>query len=92
MMGLGKTLETLMLLLANPAPPDWAVAEMDGHSRASDADPVPIKTTLIVMPANLLGQWQEELQLHVKPGALTWSASCGLFLCSNSSILSVICS
>ncbi|KAK9915395.1 hypothetical protein WJX75_008587 [Coccomyxa subellipsoidea] len=72
MMGLGKTLETLMLLLANPAPPNWAVAEMDGHSRASDADPVPIKTTLIVMPANLLGQWQEELQLHVKPGALTW--------------------
>lgn len=74
MMGLGKTLETLMLVLAHPAPSDWAVADLDGRSRASDVDPVPIKTTLIVMPANLLTQWQEELQLHVNPGALTWCA------------------
>ncbi len=63
-----------MLVLAHPAPSDWAVADLDGRSRASDVDPVPIKTTLIVMPANLLTQWQEELQLHVNPGALTWCA------------------
>ena len=27
-MGLGKTLETLMLVLANSAPPDWAVSDL----------------------------------------------------------------
>lgn len=75
MMGLGKSLETLMLVLANPAPADWAVTDMEGRRRSSDSDPVPIKTTLIVMPANLLSQWQEEIQLHVKDGALTWCAS-----------------
>ena len=74
MMGLGKTLETLMLVLANPAPADWAVTSMEDRMRSSDSDPIPIKTTLIVMPANLLTQWQEEVQLHVKDGALTWFA------------------
>lgn len=73
-MGLGKTLETLMLVVANPAPAGWAVADVAGRSRQRDGDPVPIKTTLIVMPANLLSQWQDELQLHVKPDALTWCA------------------
>lgn len=75
MMGLGKSLETLMLVLANPAPADWAVTSMKGRMRSSDSEPVPIKTTLIVMPANLLSQWQEEVQLHVKDGALTWCSS-----------------
>lgn len=75
MMGLGKSLETLMLVLANPAPADWAVTNMKGRMRSSHSDPVPIKTTLIVMPANLLNQWQEEVQLHVRDGALTWCAS-----------------
>jgi E3 ubiquitin-protein ligase SHPRH len=71
-MGLGKTLETLMLILANPAPPGWAVADLAKYSRAVEEEPVPIKSTLIIMPANLLGQWQDELETHVAEGALTW--------------------
>jgi SNF2 family DNA or RNA helicase len=71
-MGLGKTLETLMLILANPAPEGWAVSDMSKHKRVSEDEPAPIKSTLIIMPANLLGQWQDELELHVKQGALTW--------------------
>ncbi len=35
-------------------------------------EPVPVKSTLIVMPANLLEQWQTEVDTHVTAGALTW--------------------
>ena len=79
-MGLGKTLESLMLVLANPPPKGWAVGNLARHAQAhADSDePVPIKSTLIVMPANLLEQWQAELALHVRGGALVWCASCML--------------
>ena len=33
---------------------------------------MPIKSTLIVMPANLLEQWQNEVDTHVAADALTW--------------------
>ena len=33
---------------------------------------LPIKSTLIVMPANLLEQWQNEMDTHIAAGALTW--------------------
>lgn len=73
-MGLGKTLETLMLVLASQPPKGWAVSDLAKAKRAARPEPVPvpIKSTLIVMPANLLQQWQDELDLHVKRGALRW--------------------
>ena len=73
-MGLGKTLETLMLVLASQPPKGWAVHDLKKVQRsvASAAEPLPIKSTLIVMPANLLQQWQDELALHVKQGSLKW--------------------
>ena len=69
-MGLGKTLETLMLVLASQPPKGWAVQDLS--KVLSVADPVPIRSTLIVMPANLLQQWQDELSTHVKREALKW--------------------
>lgn len=36
---------------------------------------VPIKTTLIVVPANLRAQWASEMQCHMDPDALTWYAA-----------------
>ena len=68
-MGLGKTLQSLMLILSNPAPPGWAAAKPDPRPVE---DPCPIRTTLLVMPTNLISQWQEEIELHVKPRALKW--------------------
>ena len=55
-MGLGKTLQTLMLVLRNPPPPGWAVKSLEGLTASEESEPVPIKTSLIVVPANLLGQ------------------------------------
>ena len=75
-MGLGKTLETLMLVLASQPPKGWAVHDLKKVQRpaaaSTAAEPLPIKSTLIVMPANLLQQWQDELALHVKQGSLKW--------------------
>ena len=71
-MGLGKTLETLMLVLASQPPKGWAVQDLSKMQSAQQLEPVPIRSTLIVMPANLLQQWQDELSTHVKRGALKW--------------------
>ena len=71
-MGLGKSIQTLMLIICNPAPNDWAVQSLPTERSVESPDPIPIKTTLIVVPANLLVQWAEEIEAHVKPGALTW--------------------
>lgn len=80
-MGLGKTLETLMLVLASQPPKGWAVTDLSKVQRPAPSaapEPVPIRSTLIVMPANLLQQWQDELAMHVQPGALKWCGSASL--------------
>lgn len=85
-MGLGKTLESLMLILSNPAPPGWAVSfndvwsHFDNKAREDEEDeeesdaPIPIRATLIIVPSNLLNQWQEEVETHVEDPAknLKW--------------------
>lgn len=45
-----------MLVLSNPAPKGWAVHSLEGHTATPDADPIPVKCSLIVVPANLMGQ------------------------------------
>jgi hypothetical protein len=43
----------------------------------TDDDPaVPIRTTLLVMPSNLVSQWIDEIEAHVEPGALKWWVTC----------------
>ena len=69
-----------MLIMCNPPPPDWAVEDPTKVVLQRDPDdeemylPVPVQTTMIVMPNNLLGQWQEEVKLHTRDNALSWSA------------------
>ncbi|KAK9831775.1 hypothetical protein WJX74_008901 [Apatococcus lobatus] len=74
-MGLGKTLECLMLILANPPPHGWASEDLTGA--VDGPDPTPIKTTLAVVPGNLLAQWQDEVRHHVKSGAMSWCVYTG---------------
>ncbi|KAF9039897.1 SNF2 family N-terminal domain-containing protein [Panaeolus papilionaceus] len=61
--GLGKTLETIALILLNPAPPEWnpSVSRWDAESRL---DIKAVKTSLIVTPPALAGQWKDELEAH----------------------------
>jgi SNF2 family DNA or RNA helicase len=66
--GLGKTLEMLMLVLAHPPPPGWAVTDAATWDKSESV--MPIKATLVVVPASLLDQWRREVELHVRPGAL----------------------
>ncbi|KAF9447638.1 hypothetical protein P691DRAFT_671107 [Macrolepiota fuliginosa MF-IS2] len=61
--GLGKTLETLSLILLNPAPEDRnpALIRWDPETRL---DVKAVKTTLIVTPSSLAGQWVDEISAH----------------------------
>ncbi|KAF5351852.1 hypothetical protein D9756_007728 [Leucocoprinus leucothites] len=61
--GLGKTLETLALILLNPAPADRtpAMIRWDPEARL---DVKAVKTTLIVTPTSLAGQWVDEINAH----------------------------
>ena len=88
--GLGKTLQSLMLILANPAPASWPVVNLDRHNH-DKGEAVPIKTTLIVMPANLLQQWQDELSKHVQDGALKWWVMFPCCLAQPSCCTGVVC-
>lgn len=45
-----------MLVLSNPPPAGWAVKRLEGLVATEESEAVPIKTSLIVVPANLLGQ------------------------------------
>lgn len=68
--GLGKTVEAIMLILTNPPPPGWAV---EGPEYDADAgEPLPIKTTLVVVPPVLFPTWKDELNKHVLPNTLKW--------------------
>ena len=60
-----------MLILSNPPPASWPVCNLEKQEH-DKGEAVPVKTTLIVMPANLLQQWQDELAKHVQNGALKW--------------------
>jgi SNF2 family DNA or RNA helicase len=52
----GKTLQTLMLVLANRPPEGWAVSSLEGLAITAESEPIPIKCSLIVVPSNLIGQ------------------------------------
>ncbi|TFK32939.1 SNF2 family N-terminal domain-containing protein [Crucibulum laeve] len=61
--GLGKTLETIALILLNPAPVDRnpSLKRWDPETRL---DVRAIKTTLIVTPSTLSSQWIDEIAAH----------------------------
>lgn len=70
-MGLGKTLDSIMLIMTNPATAEWL--EQGRHPVGPGQDVVcPIKTTLVVVPGSLVYQWLDELRIHLKSKCMTW--------------------
>jgi hypothetical protein len=91
-MGLGKTLQMLMLVLSYPASPAWALPQEEPWVLRADymkrlEHTLAIKTTLIVAPATILHQWRDELQKHVGEGGLTGCAPAVLLCCTRLAVL-----
>ncbi|KAJ4490515.1 SNF2 family N-terminal domain-containing protein [Lentinula aciculospora] len=61
--GLGKTIETISLILLNPALPRFNPSLTRLNVEANIIVKA-IRSTLIVTPANLASQWSDELQVH----------------------------
>ena len=59
-MGLGKTVEIIALMLANPAPKGWGMLAQDSLGVEYEH----MKATLVVVPVILVAQWQTKLQRH----------------------------
>ena len=73
MMGLGKTLSILSLIVGSlEVANEW---EQIGHLPEQDGDRVLIrnsKTTLLVSPLSTLANWEEQIATHIEPGALKY--------------------
>lgn len=68
MMGLGKTLSILSLVLSSFDKAEKWVEWQKSQSRSSRKN---IKTTLLVSPLSAVGNWVEQVKEHVDPGALS---------------------
>jgi SNF2 family DNA or RNA helicase len=69
-MGLGKTVEMLALLLANPYDAAVANARLDCLTPARARLLTPSQATLVVVPVSLLAQWESEVDKCVQAGKL----------------------
>ena len=73
MMGLGKTLSILSLIVGSLEVADeW---EQIGHLPELDGDRILIrnsKATLLVSPLSTLANWEEQIATHIEPGALKY--------------------
>ena len=73
MMGLGKTLSILSLVIASlEESKEWAKKDpplpQDGELRAK----LNCKTTLLVSPLSTISNWEEQIMQHIQPGTLKY--------------------
>jgi len=70
-MGLGKTVEVLGLILANPAPVPMPRIKGVEYTTCDGAVTVQSRGTLVICPVSLVGQWAAEAKSKVKDEALS---------------------
>ncbi|KAF0472323.1 SNF2 family helicase [Gigaspora margarita] len=80
-MGLGKTLQTISLIVSDTNGGDFITTPSPTSSDYS-------KTTLIVSPLSILGNWVDQINAHVKPGVLSYYVFHGPNRISDPSFLS----
>ena len=74
MMGLGKTLSILALVVGSlDNAKEWAKQE---PPRPQSSDDVALvrnsKTTLLVSPLSTIANWEEQINMHIRPGTLSY--------------------
>ncbi|KAL5313425.1 hypothetical protein ACEPPN_019158 [Leptodophora sp. 'Broadleaf-Isolate-01'] len=62
-MGLGKSLSMISLVATN---------QFSGSGHLTEADMMPTKSTLLVVPLPLLQTWETQLLRHLYPNSLSW--------------------
>jgi SNF2 family DNA or RNA helicase len=67
-MGLGKSIQCLGLILANP-PPGVRYSPIDDEKGI----PIPTNTTLIVCPMTVLYAWQQQIANHLHENSLSYA-------------------
>ncbi len=85
MMGLGKTLSILSLILSTlDASEAWA--KKKPAAPASD-DELPLiqnaKTTLLISPLSTIANWEEQIKAHIEPGTISYYIYHGTNRCSD---------
>ena len=85
MMGLGKTLTVLSLVVGSlEEAKEWAKLEPPAPKTAEDA-PLTLnsKTTLLVSPLSTIANWEEQINAHLKSGTLSYYIYHGNNRCSD---------
>jgi hypothetical protein len=74
MMGLGKTLSILSLLISSLGESKVWAARSPPPQGEHDETPLQInaKTTLLVSPLSTIANWEEQIAQHIKPGTLRY--------------------
>ncbi|CAG8521499.1 4910_t:CDS:10 [Dentiscutata erythropus] len=80
-MGLGKTLQTISLIVSDASGGEFITTP-------SPTSPNYSKTTLIVAPLSILGNWVDQINTHVKPDVLSYYVFHGPNRISDTSFLS----
>ncbi|KAI9750677.1 MAG: hypothetical protein M1815_001659 [Lichina confinis] len=74
MMGLGKTLSILSLVLSTTRASEvWATEK---PPRPASAEELPLilnaKTTLLISPLSTIANWEEQIKTHIEPGTVSY--------------------
>ncbi|MCJ1355965.1 MAG: hypothetical protein MMC33_005959 [Icmadophila ericetorum] len=85
MMGLGKTLSILSLIVGSlDEAQEWAKQKPPPPGVSNEHTPIRnVKTTLLVSPLSTIANWEEQISTHIKPSTLSYYIYHGHNRCQN---------